>query len=128
MEPDGLFQNDGRIFVTQAGGKGWMNISSGLDGSSVVGIYPDPGPRQPCGLRRHSHRRLLQRRHDRPGGVRPDGLDQHHQQPQLDPVQPVRNANYQQSVLAQFLGQNGSTTNSDVFTAQYGGFTSIVAD
>ena len=28
--------------MTQAGGQGWTDISSGLDGSSVVGIYPDP--------------------------------------------------------------------------------------
>ncbi len=39
---DGLLYNDGKIYVTQAGGSGWMDISSGLDGSSVVGIYPDP--------------------------------------------------------------------------------------
>ena len=28
--------------MTQAGGQGWVDISAGLDGSSVVGIYPDP--------------------------------------------------------------------------------------
>ena len=42
LDNDGLFQNDGRIFATQAGGQNWLNLSSGLDGSSVTGIYPDP--------------------------------------------------------------------------------------
>ena len=41
---DGLKFNDGKIYVTQAGGQGWQDISSGLDGSSVVGIYPAPRP------------------------------------------------------------------------------------
>jgi subtilisin-like proprotein convertase family protein len=39
---DGNLYNDGKIYVTQAGGQGWTDISSGLDGSSVVGIYPAP--------------------------------------------------------------------------------------
>ena len=39
---DGLKYNDGKVFFTQAGGQGWINASQGLDGSSVVGIYPAP--------------------------------------------------------------------------------------
>ena len=34
--------NGGNIFVTTTGGQGWTNISSGLDGSSVVAIYTNP--------------------------------------------------------------------------------------
>ena len=32
----------GHIYASQAGGQGWTDLSSGLDGASVVGIYPDP--------------------------------------------------------------------------------------
>jgi subtilisin-like proprotein convertase family protein len=41
-DADGLLFSDGHIFVTRAGGQGWTDISRGLDGSSIVGIYPSP--------------------------------------------------------------------------------------
>ena len=139
---DGLKYNDGHIYLTEAGGQGWTNVSKGLDGSSVVGIYPAPD--------RGSHAAYAVTL----GGVfySPDtiGLAASGQTvwtnitSNLAAIQhnPFGNATYQESVLAGFsyvpanpLNMSGAYTNiapsqpyNQEYTGQYGGFTGIVAD
>ncbi len=115
----------GHIFITQAGGQGWTNISSGLDGASIVGIYPDPN--------RGSHAAYAVTL----TGVfySPDtvGLAAAGQTVwtsitnNLTAIQrnPFGNATYQQSVLAGFQSNSGTGNQG---TTLYGGFSSILAD
>jgi subtilisin-like proprotein convertase family protein len=115
----------GHIFVTRTGGQGWTDISSGLDGGSVIAIYTNPN--------RGSHEAYAVTLN----GVfySPDtiGLSAAGQTVwtnitgNLAQIQgnPFGNALLGQSVLATFQSNSGGAT---VGTAQYGGFTSIVAD
>ena len=134
--------NDGHIFFTQAGGQGWTDASRGLDGSTVVGIYPDPD--------RGSHAAYAVTL----TGVfySPDTVALAASgrtvwtniTSNLTSIQrnPFGNPAYQQSVLAPFsytspnpLDAQGNYTNiappdqyNPVYNSEYGGFTGIVAD
>jgi subtilisin-like proprotein convertase family protein len=132
--------NDGQIFVTQAGGQGWTNISNGLDGSSIVGIYPDPD--------RGSHAAYAVTKTGifySPDTIGLAGAGQTvwtnitSNLTSLD-FDAFNNPAYQQSVLAGFsytpvnLTINGTanlapaTPYNPVFNSDFGGFTDIVAD
>jgi subtilisin-like proprotein convertase family protein len=117
--------SQGHIYVTQGGGNNWTDISSGLDGSSIVGIYPDPN--------RGSHAAYavtLNGVYYSPDTI---GLSQAGQTVwtsitnNLTSIQynPFGDPQFAQSVLAGF---NANTGGSSVGTTEYGGFTSIVAD
>ena len=117
--------SQGHIYLTEASGQGWTDISKGLDGASIVGIYPDPN--------RGSHAAYAVTL----TGVfySPDtvALSQAGKTvwtnitSNLESIQ--RNAFgsslYQQSVFANFQSNSGLSTQGSTL---YGGFTSILAD
>ena len=115
----------GHIFATQAGGQGWTDLSSGLDGASVVGIYPDPD--------RGSHAAYAVTLTGVFFSADTIGLAKAGQtvwtniSSNLTSLQhnPFGNATYRQSVLAGFQSNSGGASQG---TAQYGGFSSIIAD
>jgi subtilisin-like proprotein convertase family protein len=128
---DGLPQNAGHIYLTVAGGNGWTDASSGLDGASVVGIYPAPD--------RGSHAAYavtltgIFYSPDTVALAQSGGTVWTNITSNLTSIQynPFGNATYQQSVLAGFVGNGQFGTNNKgtaAGTGQYGGFSGIVAD
>jgi hypothetical protein len=115
----------GQIYITEAGGQGWTNISSGLDGASVVGIYPDPN--------RGSHAAYAVTLTGvfysadtvalaASGGPVWTAITNN-----LTSIQhnPFGNTLYQESVLAPFQSNSGTANQG---TTLYGGFTAVLAD
>ena len=128
---DGLSQNAGHIYLSVAGGKGWTDASSGLDGASVVGIYPGPD--------RGSHAAYAVTltgvfySPDTVGLAGSGGTVWTNITSNLTSIQynPYGNATYQQPVLAGFVGNGQFGANNKgtpAGTGQYGGFSGIVAD
>ena len=125
----GLYYNDAHIYVTQAGGQGWTDISKGLDGSSIVGIYPDPN--------RGSHAAYavtLTGVFYSPDSLTTAWTNITANLPSLL-RDPFGNPAYQQSVLAGFSYTPINNQNlapapvyNPVYNSQYGGLTGIVAD
>jgi subtilisin-like proprotein convertase family protein len=115
----------GNIFVTNDGGKDWMNISSGLDGSSVSAIYTNPN--------RGSHQAYAVTLNgvfyssDTLGLAAAGKTVWTNITNNLSQIQysPFGQAILGQAVLATFQSNSGSANQG---TAQYGGFSSIVAD
>jgi hypothetical protein len=103
----------GQIYVTQAGGSGWTNISSGLDGASVVGIYPDPN--------RGSHAAYA---------VTLTGVFYSADTIALSKGGETVWTNITSNLtsMPNFAGFDSNSGAGSVGTTQYGGFTSIVAD
>ena len=117
--------NGGNIFVTNDGGKDWMNISSGLDGSSVSAIYTNPN--------RGSHEAYAVTLNgvfyspDTIGLAAAGRMVWTNITNNLPQIQhsPFGQAILGQAVLATFQSNSGAANQG---TAQYGGFSSIVAD
>lgn len=115
----------GHIYITEAGGQGWTDISSGLDGASIVGIYPDPNRGSHAayavtltGVFYSSDTVALAAS----GGPVWTSITNN-----LTSIQynPFGNSVYQQSVLAPFQSNSGAGSQGSTL---YGGFSSILAD
>jgi Bacterial Ig-like domain len=103
----------GQIYVSEAGGSGWTNISSGLDGGSVVGIYPDPN--------RGSHAAYAVTLTGVFYSADTTGL--------ANAGETVwTNITTNLTSMPNFAAFNSNSGTGNVATTQYGGFTSIVAD
>jgi len=115
----------GHIYVTQDGGRTYINISSGLDGASVVGIYPSPNRGE------HSAYAVTLNgvfytadslAAPAAGQAVWANITGNLAQIQHDPFGDARLA---EARLSTFRSNTGA---ADRGTAQYGGFSSIVAD
>ena len=119
---DGAPTGGGHIYETRSGGQGWTDISSGLDGSSVVGIYPSPD--------RGSHAAYAVTLNgvffsaDTVGLAAAGRPIWTNITSNLTSITKTTDG-FTSNVLSPFLSNTGAI---DQGTAQYGGFTSIVAD
>jgi len=113
----------GGIYVTQVGGEsqgqasGWVNISAGLDGSSVVGIYPSPN-----GGSHEAYAITLEGVYYTPNSITTPwaGITGNLAQIQHNP--------FGQAALGESVFSTFGSTTPATSSGQLGGFRSIVAD
>ncbi len=128
---DGAPANGGHIYVTQTGGQSWIDVSQGLDGASVVAVYPSPNQGD------HSaYAVTLTGVFYTPDSVGRAATNSSPAVPAMPWVNITSNLNQiqrspfgdpslAQSAQAPFTSNTGT---ADQGTASYGGFRSIVAD
>ena len=113
----------GGIYVSQVGGEsagqasGWVNISTGLDGSSIVGIYPSPN--------RGSHEAYaitLEGVYYTPNSLTTPWTNV------TGNLTQIQHNSFGQTDLAESVLSTFGSLNSATSSGQLGGFRSIVAD
>ena len=119
-----LRQHDRRP-TRRSNGQGWINISSGLDGSTIKAIYPSPD--------RGSHEAYavtLEGVYFTANSLANGGPVWTNVTGNLTQIQhnSYGNAGLAESVLSTFGATNGTNANGSSANLQFGGFTSIVAD